>query len=324
MREIPIQIILLLASFATTVVWGILALPMLKKLKVGQNIRDDGPESHLKKAGTPSMGGIIFLIPFTIIILLLAHRYDGMAGTVLPMLAAIVLFALVGFADDYIKVVKKRSTGLLAWQKMLLLLIISGGFAYYVQYILKIGTETYIPILRQYVDLGMFFIPFVMLVLISTTNVVNITDGLDGLAAGVMTIIMVFFAVYGIIYQNTTILYFSAILAGCCLGFLVYNINPAKVFMGDTGSLALGGALGVVSIIIQMPIVLIVVAGVCVAEALSDIIQVVYFKYSHGKRIFKMAPLHHHFELCGWSETRIVWTFCIITIVLCVIGLFII
>ena len=176
MREIPIQIILLLASFATTVVWGILALPMLKKLKVGQNIRDDGPESHLKKAGTPSMGGIIFLIPFTIIILLLAHRYDGMAGTVLSMLAAIVLFALVGFADDYIKVVKKRSTGLLAWQKMLLLLIISGGFAYYVQYILKIGTETYIPILRQYVDLGMFFIPFVMLVLISTTNVVNITE----------------------------------------------------------------------------------------------------------------------------------------------------
>ena len=322
--EIPIQVALLLASFGITVVWGVLAIPILKNLKVGQNVREDGPQTHLSKAGTPSMGGIIFLVPVAIIILGLISKYSGAAKTVMPLLIVMLGYAAIGFTDDYIKVVKKRSTGLLAWQKMLLLLIVSGGFVYYITEILNIDTTTYVPILDIYFDLGKWYIPFALLVLLSTTNVVNITDGLDGLATGIMIAIMVFFTVVGIMLQNSAITMFCAVLTGACLGFLVYNINPARVFMGDTGSLALGGVMGALALILQMPLILIVVAGVCVIEALSDIIQVGYFKLSKGKRIFKMAPLHHHFELCGMSETKVVWMFWIATVVLCVAGIFLI
>ena len=322
--DIPMQVALLISSFLVTLVGGSLILPLLKKLNLGQNVREDGPESHLTKAGTPSMGGIIFLIPFVIFVLVLGYRYEGLRMIMYPLLTITLAYAGIGFLDDYIKVKKKRSTGLLAWQKMLLLLVVSGGYVYYLLEVFGVGTHIYLPFFKTYIDLGIWYIPFAILVLISTTNVVNITDGLDGLAGGIMVIMLTFFAVYGIINQINGITYISAILIGACLGFLVYNINPARVFMGDTGSLALGGFLGAIALMLQLPLILLVVAGVCVIEALSDIIQVVYFKITNGKRIFKMAPLHHHLELSGWSEKRVTRVFYAITIILCVIGIFLV
>ena len=315
-----IQVGLLIASFIVSLMIGSFAMPILRKLGVSQHVRDDGPQSHLKKEGTPSMGGIIFLITMCIMGVLAVIKYPTSRETLLVLIGSTLIFAFIGFIDDYLKTVNRRSLGLKAWQKILLLLIASGAVTYCVLEVLNLGTSTYIPFIRQFYDLGYYlFVPFAILVLISTTNVINITDGLDGLATGIVVIIMTFFTVFSIAVGNSAVTIFSAIMTGACLGFLVYNINPAKVFMGDTGALALGGALGTISLVLQVPILLIFVAGVCVIEALSDIIQVVYFKISGGKRIFKMAPLHHHLELCGWSEKKVVWHFWICTIIFCVI-----
>ncbi len=311
----------LLGSFLVTFFFGILILYFLKKFHVKQHVRDDGPESHLKKEGTPSMGGIIFLAGIAFTTLLAMKKISIGHDKLLGLLFVTLAFGFVGFIDDYIKIKKNRSLGLKAWQKMIMLLVVSGAFTAFLLMGLNLGTETYIPIYRQYLDLGYyFFVPFAILVLISTTNVVNITDGLDGLAAGITVIIMTFFTVVATIYGDSPVMTFSAIVTGACLAFLVYNLNPAKVFMGDTGSLALGGAIGAVSLALQVPILLVLVAGVCVVEALSDIIQVVYFKATGGKRVFKMAPLHHHLELSGWSEKKIVWTFWILSIVFAVVA----
>ena len=316
----PIYIIYLIVSFVITVIAGSILLPLLKKLKVGQTVRDDGPQTHLSKSGTPNMGGLIFLVGIAITLLIGSIKYTSC----LYLLIFMFLFEAIGFIDDYIKVVLKRPMGFRAWQKMLGLLLISGAFVFYITFVLKNGTETYIPILKQFIDLGNWlYIPFALLVLLATTNSVNLTDGLDGLATGIMIIIMAFFTVVGISIDNIDVILFCAAITGSCLGFLVFNVNPAQVFMGDTGALALGGALGMVSLITQMPIILIVVAGICVMESVSDILQVFWFK-KFKKRIFKMAPLHHHFELCGWSERKVVWVFWIITIVLAVISLLII
>ncbi|MBE5812661.1 MAG: phospho-N-acetylmuramoyl-pentapeptide-transferase [Clostridiales bacterium] len=322
--NIPMQVALLISSFLVTLIGGSLILPLLKKLNLGQNVRVDGPESHLSKSGTPSMGGMIFLIPFVIFVLILGYRYEGLRTIMYPLLVVTLAYGGIGFLDDYLKVKKKSSTGLLAWQKMLLLLVVSGGYVYYLLEIFGLSTHIYLPFFKKYIDLGMWYIPFAILVLVSTTNVVNITDGLDGLAGGIMVIMLTFFAVYGIMNQINGITYISAVLIGACLGFLVYNINPARVFMGDTGSLALGGFLGAVALMLQLPLILLVIAGICVIEALSDIIQVIYFKLTHGKRIFKMAPLHHHLELSGWSEKHVTRVFYAITIILCVIGILIV
>lgn len=322
--DIPMQVALLISSFLVTLIGGALILPLLKKLNLGQNVRESGPESHLSKAGTPSMGGIIFLIPFIIFVMILGYRYEGLRNIMYPLLVVTLAYGGIGFLDDLLKVKKKSSIGLFAWQKMLLLLVVSGGYVYYLLEIFGVGTQIYLPFFKVYIDLGFWYIPFAILVLVSTTNVVNITDGLDGLAGGVMVIMLTFFAVYGIMNQINGITYISAILIGACLGFLVYNINPARVFMGDTGSLALGGFLGAIALMLQLPLILLVIAGICVIEALSDIIQVVYFKVTHGKRIFKMAPLHHHLELSGWSEKRVTRMFYAITVLLCVIGIIII
>lgn len=315
------QVAYLLGSFGITLVLGLIILQLLKKLQIGQHIRDDGPESHLKKEGTPSMGGLIFLAGITFMVLLALMQINTEHETLIGLLLVTLLFGTVGFIDDYIKVVKKRSLGLKAWQKVIMLLIVSGLFMAFLLKVLNIGTDTYIPFVRQFYDLGYYiFVPFAILVLMSTTNVVNITDGLDGLATGITVIIMTFFTVLGIALGNIPVMIFSAIVTGACLAFLVYNLNPAKIFMGDTGSLALGGAIGAVSLVLQMPILLILVAGICVLEALSDIIQVVYYKISGGKRVFKMAPLHHHLELSGWSEKKIVWNFWIWSIVFAIIA----
>lgn len=315
-----VQVTLLIGSFFVTLIAGLLIMPILKKMGINQHIREDGPESHLKKEGTPSMGGLIFLTGASFMVLLATIKYPASRQTLIILLGATLVFAFIGLIDDYLKVKNKRPLGLKAWQKILLLLIASGAFTYCILEVLNLGTTTYIPFIKQFMDLGYYiFIPFSILVLVSSTNVVNITDGLDGLATGIIVIIMTFFTVLGIAVGNNAVMLFSAIMTGACLGFLVYNINPAKVFMGDTGALALGGAIGAISLVLQMPILLIFVAGICVIEAITDIIQVIYFKTSHGKRVFKMAPLHHHLELSGWSESKIVWTFWMWTIVFCVI-----
>jgi len=315
------QVMYLIGSFLITLVLGLMILPVLKKLNVNQHVRDDGPESHLKKEGTPSMGGLIFLAGIALVTLVAAANLPTGSDVLFGLLLVTLAFGFTGFVDDYIKARKKRSLGLKAWQKMIMLLIVSGLFTAALLTVLNLGTETYIPFYKQFYDLGYyFFVPFAILVLISSTNVVNITDGLDGLAAGITVIIMTFFTVLAIAFGNTAVAVFSAIVTGACLAFLVYNLNPAKVFMGDTGSLALGGAIGAVSLVLQVPILLILVAGVCVLEALSDIIQVVYFKATHGKRIFKMAPLHHHLELSGWSEKKVVWFFWLLSILFAIIA----
>lgn len=324
--------IYLLGSFIVTFVLGFLILPILKKRNVGQHIRDDGPESHLKKEGTPSMGGLIFLIGITLTTIVAMVQNPLSKGTFRGLLFVMLGFGAIGFLDDYIKTKKKRSLGLKAWQKMFLLLVVSGAFVGYMLIGtvrvsgvtisgLSLGTSTYVPIYRQFFDIGYyFFAPFAILVLISTTNVLNITDGLDGLATGITVIIMTFLTATSIAFRDTDIAIFSATVTGACLAFLVYNLNPARVFMGDTGSLALGGVIGAVSLVLKVPILLILVAGVCVIEALSDIIQVVYFKATKGKRVFKMAPLHHHLELSGWSENKIVWTFWGLSIVFAIVA----
>jgi len=315
------QVGYLVVSFLITLGLGFVILRLLKKMHVKQHIRNDGPESHLKKEGTPSMGGLIFLAGIAFMVLIALGQISTGHETLSGLLAVTLSFGFVGFIDDYIKAKKKRSLGLKAWQKMILLLIVSGLFTAYLLTGLNIGTSTYIPFIKQFFDIGYYlFVPFAILVLISTTNVVNITDGLDGLATGITVIIMTFFTVLAIALGNVSVMIFSAIVTGACLAFLVYNLNPAKVFMGDTGSLALGGAIGAVSLVLQMPILLILVAGICVIEALSDIIQVVYYKATGGKRIFKMAPLHHHLELSGWSEKKVVWTFWLWSIVFAVVA----
>jgi len=319
------QVIYLLAAFIITCILAIFILPLLKKFNISQHVRDDGPESHLKKEGTPSMGGLIFLAGITVVTYFAMGESPTNAKTLFSLLMVTLAFGFIGFIDDYIKTKKGRSLGLLAWQKMILLLVVSGVFVAYMLFKLNIGTYTYIPILDKFFDLGYYiFVPFAILVLISTTNVVNITDGLDGLATGIVVIMMTFFTILAIALGNVAVMIFSAIVTGACLGFLVFNVNPARVFMGDTGSLALGGAVGAVSLLLQMPLLLILVAGVCVIEALSDIIQVVYYKKTGGKRIFKMAPLHHHLELSGWSEKKVVWTFWLLSIVFCAIAFIIV
>ena len=313
-----IQIQYLLISFAITVVLGLIIIPILKKLKVGQVVRDDGPQSHLSKSGTPTMGGIMMLITMIILSIVLYIKYPH----ILPIALITVGFGIVGFIDDYIKLVLKNPKGLIPRYKMLGLLIVAVIFVIYLQYGLNIGTDIQIPFVKSYITLPMWlYIPFAVFVILACTNSLNLTDGLDGLASGIMVIIMGFFTVVSIMFNNIEMSIFSIIVAGACIGFLVFNLKPAKVFMGDTGSLALGGAFCAVGLYLKIPLIIIIVAGICVLEALSVIIQVIYFKKT-GKRFFKMAPLHHHFELSGFSEWKVVWAFWIITLILCVIGYF--
>lgn len=310
------QIKVLLASFIGTLILGIIVIPILKKLKVGQVVRDDGPKSHLKKSGTPTMGGIIMLLVIMLVSAVSAIKYP----TILPVALLTLGYGVVGFLDDFIKLVLKNPTGLKPKYKMLGLIIISVAF---ILYLLSTGftTETYLPILKTYILLPKWvYIPCAVFIMLACTNSLNLTDGLDGLATGVNAIIMIFFTFISLVFGSKEMSIFSAIVTGASIGFLVFNIYPAKVFMGDTGSLALGGAFCGVALLFKIPLILIVVAGVCVVEALSVILQVSYFKATKGKRLFKMAPIHHHLELSGWKETKIVAMFWSITAVLCVLG----
>lgn len=319
----------LIISFITAVILGIIIIPILKKLKVGQIERDDGPQSHLKKQGTPTMGGIIMIITMILIvtgtyIFLSANSQGEIANKLLPILLLTIGFGLIGFIDDFKKLVLKNTEGLKPSYKMLGLLIISVAYVIYLIYGLHIGTETYIPIVKQYITIPIYlYIPFAIVVILAATNAVNLTDGIDGLASSVSAIIITCLTIIGIKFGMPEVSMFGSIVIGAVLGFLMFNLHPAKVFMGDTGSLLLGGVISAIALYLKLPILLIVIALIPVLETLSVIIQVAYFKKT-GKRVFKMAPLHHHFELSGWKESKVVIIFSIITLILCIIGLAII
>ncbi len=307
-----------LISFGLSAALGPLIIPLLRRLKVGQTVRDDGPGSHLKKTGTPTMGGILIMTGMAVTSVLYVKDYPK----IVPVLFLTLGFGMIGFLDDYIKVVLRRSMGLRAWQKMFLQILVTGLFAHY---LLKAPGNLLvmrIPFVKgYYVDFGRFNIPLLFLVVIGTVNGTNFTDGLDGLAGSVTVMVATFFTVAAL-GLGIGIAPITCAVTGALLGFLLFNVHPASVFMGDTGSLALGGFVAGCAYMMQMPLFLPIVGFVYMAEVLSVIIQVVYFKASGGKRIFKMAPLHHHFELCGWAETKVVAVFSIVTAILCLIALF--
>ena len=294
---------------------GPITIPLLRRLKFGQNIREEGPKSHLKKAGTPTMGGVMFILSTTIVMLIMSDSFTekGMVA-----LYSLIAFGFIGFLDDLLKILKKQSEGLKAWQKMLLLLIVSGGFGYY-SYV-NLPHDIVIPFTSFKLPLGVLYVPFVVFVYAAMTNAVNLTDGLDGLASTVSVLVLTFFGVLTFIIKDYSLTIFSVALIAGLIGFLKFNAYPAKVFMGDTGSLMLGGVISAIALYLKMPLLLILIAIIPVLETLSDIIQVMYYKKT-GKRIFKMAPLHHHFELSGWKENKIVVVFSLVTLVACAIGL---
>ena len=290
-------------------------IPVLHRLKYGQTERSDGPQSHLKKSGTPTMGGIAILGALLISSLFFVRgNNDG-----LVVLVVTVAFGAIGFIDDYIKVVKKRSLGLRAYQKIVLQLIVFVFFAWYI-HTTGVGTKIYIPFTNGYMlDLNIVYWPFMLFVLLGTVNGVNLTDGLDGLAGGVTMIVAAFFLVEAWAMRSGISMISGADI-GSLFAFLIFNAYPAKVFMGDTGSLALGGYVAASALLLKMPVFIVIVGLIYLCESVSVIIQVFYFKATGGKRFFKMAPVHHHFELCGWSETKIVFVFYIITALMCLIA----
>ena len=304
----------LIIAFIACVVLGAFVIPKLHNF--GQNVRDDGPKSHLKKQGTPSMGGIFMIGAFAIATLFFVK--DNPDAIVVLLIT--VGYGLVGFLDDYIKVVKKRSLGLRAWQKVVFQLIVTILFAIYLLKMNDFGTEIYVPFTKGfYINLGWLYVPFLFFVMVGTVNSVNLTDGLDGLASGVTVLVSTYF-VFIAYAVNKGLIPVCGAAIGALLGFLVFNSYPAKVFMGDTGSLALGGFVASVAILTKMPIMLVIVGFVYVCESLSVMIQVGYFKLTGGKRIFKMAPIHHHFELSGLQGIKVVELFTIATAVLCLLG----
>lgn len=315
----------LLLSFAITIVLGFIIVPILKKLKVGQIERDDGPESHLKKQGTPTMGGIIIMLGIGIVTIAAYIYYRTvdveLARNLLPILGLTIGFGAIGFIDDFKKLVLKNTKGLKPSLKMLGLLIISVVYIIYLIKGLNLGTDTYIPVLKEYVNIPIYaYIPFAILVILATTNAVNLTDGIDGLSSSVCTIIITCLTIIATTLGVKEIVIFGAIVIGAVLGFLMFNIHPAKVFMGDTGSLFLGGVISGIALYLKMPLILLLIALIPVIETLSVIIQVTYFKKT-GKRVFKMAPIHHHLELSGWRENQVVMLFSVITLIVCVVGL---
>ena len=311
----------MLSAFILTLICGKLFIPLLRKLKFGQQVRDDGPQAHLKKAGTPTMGGIIFIIPIAVLAFIFTR---GSIDFTLVCVLITIGYALIGFIDDYIKVVKKRSLGLKAYQKIIGQFGLAIIFAVYAYKNPFIGSCVYIPFTSVTIDLGIWYIPLIVVAMIAMVNSTNLTDGIDGLLSSVslvctcavsavlfLLIFTNFFEYSPYLLTNSKNLFaFCGILMGGCMGFLIYNSNPAKVFMGDCGSMGIGGALAAVCILMRMPFLLIIAGGIYLLESLSDIIQVVSYK-TRKKRVFKMAPIHHHFELCGMSETQVVTMFTI-------------
>lgn len=303
-------------SFAISALLGPVVIPFLRRLKVGQTVRDEGPKAHLKKNGTPTMGGILIMIAVVVTSLLYVKDFPKL----IPILFLTLGFGLIGFVDDYIKVVLKRSMGLRAWQKMLAQFVVTGIFTYYIINYTDVSLAMKIPFWAgHYLDFGIFNIPVLFFIVIGTVNGTNFTDGLDGLASSVTVIVATFFTVVAIGVESG-IEPITCAVVGALLGFLLFNVYPASVFMGDTGSLALGGFVAATAYMLQMPLFIPVVGFIYMIEVLSVILQVGYFKMTGGKRIFRMAPIHHHFELGGWSETRVVAVFSIVTALLCMVA----
>ncbi len=303
-------------SFFIAVLIGPKIIELLRRLKAGQTEREEGLESHQKKTGTPTMGGIIFLIPVVII----GIFYGRTHKEVIPVLILTIGFGIIGFLDDYIKVVRKHNLGLRAWQKILGQFIVAVLFALYVENFTDISLAMKVPFTSIVLDFGFWNIPILFFIALGTANGTNFTDGVDGLCASVTAVVAAFFAVAGMHYGATGAEVMSSAMVGALLGYLVYNVYPGKVMMGDTGSLAIGGFVTGIAYVMQMPIFIVIVGFIYALEVVSVILQVSYFKLTHGKRIFRMAPIHHHFEKGGWSETKVVNVFTTITILVCLIA----
>ena len=303
-------------GFLIVVILGPIFIPMLTKFKFGQTVRDDGPQTHLQKNGTPTMGGVIMIIA----ILITGLTRAKIDKDLLVGLICITGFGLVGFLDDFIKIKMKRSLGLKAYQKIILQFALALYIAYYQYSASPSATQMMVPFTDIVINLGPLYVPIMMFVIIGTVNAVNLTDGLDGLASGVTLIVSIFFMMLAISVGNSDVGILAAATGGACLGFLGFNSYPAKVFMGDTGSMALGGAVVAFAVLTNSVLLIPIVGGIYFVEAISVIIQVASFKLT-GKRVFKMAPIHHHFEQCGWPETRVVFVFWITTVVLAWIGI---
>lgn len=315
MNKIAVMSVML--SFGISAFAGPLVIPLLRRLKIGQTVRSEGPETHRKKTGTPTMGGILILFSVVATALPFIGEYPGIA----PVLLLTVGFGAVGLLDDYIKVVCRRSMGLSPAQKFAGQLLVTGAFAWYLLRFTDVSLAMRLPWRPEvYLDFGIWNVPILFFIVLGTANGVNFTDGLDGLAGSVTLIIAVFFTVVAV-GCGSGIEPVTCAVMGALLGFLLFNVHPAAVFMGDTGSLALGGFVAACGYMLQMPLYIAVVGIIYLAEVVSVIIQVIWFKVSGGKRIFRMAPLHHHLELCGWSETRITALFAVITTLMCLLTL---
>lgn len=305
-----------LLSFAIATITGFLIIPVLKKLKLGQNIREDGPKSHNIKTGTPTFGGIIFIFASIITTLIFAQCANK---EIMLMVYSSLAFGFIGFLDDGLKKLHKKNEGLTTKQKLFLLIAFSGIFSIYAYLDPSIGSIIMIPFAGRMFNLGVFYIPFITFFYTATTNGVNLTDGLDGLAASVTLLVMTFFALVSFSMGHYSLSIFCGALSGALLAFLRFNSYPAKIIMGDTGALALGGIIASTAVILKNPLIVVIVGGIYVLETLSDIIQITSFKIT-GKRVFKMAPIHHSFELSGWHEAKIVSVFSIVTAILCLIA----
>ena len=317
---------ILLMSFVATVVLSLIIVPILRKLKVGQIERREGPESHLKKQGTPTMGGIIMILVLIVVGAFLYMDFSkdqqDVANAILPLIGVSVGFGLIGFVDDSKKLFFKNTKGLSPKAKMLGLLIVAVAYTIVLTKVFNIGTDIFIPFVKEYITLPIWiYIPFAVLVMLATTNAINLTDGIDGLSTSVTTIIITCLTVISVLLGIKEVTAVGAILIGTCLGFLLFNLHPAKVMMGDTGSLMLGGAIAGIALYLKMPLLLLILAIIPIIETLSVMIQVAYYKKT-GNRVFKMTPIHHHFELSGWKENKIVSVFSLITLAFCIIGLF--
>ncbi len=308
----------LIIGFAGSAVLGPILIPVLRRLKMGQTERQEGVQSHLKKAGTPTMGGLIFLIAAAAGTFVFAGIYPK----VVPVMLLTLGFGVIGFLDDYLKVVLKRSDGLLPWQKLILQFVLTTVFLLYIINFTDTSLALVIPFTGgKTLDIGVLAFPLMYVVILATVNGVNFTDGLDGLASSVTVAVAAFFVAASAAKQAGLETAACAV-AGALMGFLCYNVFPAKVFMGDTGSLALGGFVAGMAYMLNLPLFIPIIGIIYAVELVSVVLQVSYFKATHGKRIFKMTPIHHHFELCGWSEPRIVAVFTIITILACTVAFF--
>lgn len=317
-----------IGTFALTVLFSRILIPILKSHKMGQKILDIGPRWHKSKEGTPTMGGIAFifasLIMFIgIVIYALVDKRITDCSKLIICVGFALLNGLIGFVDDYAKFFKKQNQGLKAWQKFMLQLALAGTFLFLLEINGSLTTNLYIPFVDTDLELGAFYYVFALVLIVGIVNSVNLTDGIDGLASSVTFIVGAFFAIAAFKYSTyITVTIVSGMVVGATLGFLVYNFHPARVFMGDTGSLYLGGLVVALAYLIDNPLILIPVGVIYICESLSDIIQVFYFKITHGKRFFKMAPIHHHFEKCGWGEVKIVSIFSLVTLLFCVLAYF--